>query len=195
MSLLGRLARLSIVLKDKVTEKVRTASAQQSSIVGPNTIVKPSGSVINISRNRDSLEVGANCVIAGQLLVFAHGGRIKIGDWVFVGEGAHVWSSCELHIGNRVLISHNVEIHDTESHPLDPVARFEQTRSVFTRGHPKEIEGIRAAPIRIGDDVWIGFGATIRKGVSIGDRAIIGARAIIDKDVPADGLVKAEATN
>ncbi|WP_281033814.1 hypothetical protein [Mesorhizobium sp. M5C.F.Ca.IN.020.29.1.1] len=43
----------------------------------------------------------------------------------------------------------------------------------------------------MGDDVWIGTGAMIMKGVTIGDRAIISARAIVRSDVPADGLVRA----
>ena len=43
--------------------------------------------------------------------------------------------------------------------------------------------------MRIGDDVWIGGGSLILKGVSIGDRAIIAARSVVTKDVPADTVV------
>lgn len=195
MGVASALASVLLAQQDRFGCLVRTLDARRAATIGAKTKVLRSGRVINISGVPDRLKIGSSCVIAGQVLVFAHAGRITMGDWVFVGEGSHLWSSSDLQIGNRVLISHNVEIHDTESHPLDPAARFAQTREIFTKGHPKQIEGIRTAPVRIGDDVWIGFGATIRKGVTIGNRAIIGARAIVDTDVPDDGLVKAVASN
>jgi acetyltransferase-like isoleucine patch superfamily enzyme len=178
----------------QIVSWLKTAQGRHEATFGRWSIVSSTGDVVNISRKRDRLIIGENCVISGQLQVFAHAGRIRIGDWVFVGQGSRLWSSAELVVGNRVLISHNVEIHDTESHPLDAEARAAQTRDIFKRGHPKTIEGIRSAPIRTGNDVWIGFGATVRKGVTIGDRAIIGARAIVDRDVPADSVVRVSAT-
>ena len=119
---------------------------------------------------------------------------IKIGDWVFIGGGTRIWSAAEIVIGDRVLISHNVDIHDTNSHPIDAVSRFAQTKSIFSSGHPRQDPGIKSTPIHIGSDVWIGFGATILRGVRIGDRAIIGARAVINTDVPADAIIRAEPT-
>ena len=82
-------------------------------------------------------------------------------------------------------------IHDTNSHPLDHRARLEQTKAIFGNGHPKSIADIRSAPFTIGNDVWIGAGAVILKGVHIGDRVIIGAGTLITDDVPADTLVPA----
>ena len=47
----------------------------------------------------------------------------------------------------------------------------------------------KSAPIMIGDHVWIGFGATILGGVTIGDGAIVAAGAVVTKDVPPKALV------
>ena len=44
-------------------------------------------------------------------------------------------------------------------------------------------------PVTIGNDVWIGHGAVILKGVRIGDRSVVGARAVVTRDVPADTVV------
>lgn len=194
MRLAGTLANFALKASDSIQGRLRTLQARNAAEIGPSTRFAASGQVVNIPGRRERIVVGGNCVICGQLLIFAHAGQIRIGDWVFIGKGSHVWSSSELSIGNRVLISHNVEIHDTESHPLDPQARAEQMRSIILTEHPQDIEGIKASPISIGDDVWIGFGATIKRGVTIGDRAIIGARAIVDRDVPAGGMVKAPAS-
>lgn len=173
---------------------LKTMQARREAVLGEGSAVLWSGEVANLAGSRDRVLVGNNCVISGQLLVFAHDGRIRIGDWVFVGQGSRIWSASDVVIGDRVLISHNVDIHDSESHPLDPQARAEQARAIMRTGHPRKINGIRAAPVRIGNDVWVGFGATIRKGVTIGDRAIIGARSVVDCDVPADAIVKTPGT-
>lgn len=191
MGVLGTVAGLVLKGSQALSAQLRTLQAHSTCTVGASTRFTATGEAVNIAGEKDRIVIGSECVIGGQVLVFAHAGRIKIGDLVFVGRGSHIWSSDNLVIGDRVLISHYVEIHDTESHPLDPEARAEQTRAIVRTGHPRQIEGIRASPVVIGNDVWIGFGATIRRGVTIGDRAIIGARAIVDRDVPADGMVKA----
>lgn len=71
-------------------------------------------------------------------------------------------------------------------HQLDPAGH--PTDAARRRAHePTPPDAI--APVSIGDDVWIGTGAIILKGVSVGDRAIVAARAVVTKDVPADAVV------
>jgi acetyltransferase-like isoleucine patch superfamily enzyme len=82
-----------------------------------------------------------------------------------------------------VLISHGVNIHDTNSHPIDAEARHAHFRHIIQYGHPRSDIDIKAAPIIIGDDVWIGFGAIILKGVTIGKGAIVAAGALVTRDV------------
>ncbi|MBN9079802.1 MAG: acyltransferase [Rhizobiales bacterium] len=193
MRLLGVIAGATLRGSQGLSARLKTLHAQHTCTIGQGTRFTATGEAVNIAGAKNRIVIGNECVIGGQILVFAHAGRIRIGDLVFVGCGSHIWSSADLVIGDRVLISHYVEIHDTESHPLASEARAEQTRAIIRSGHPSQIEGVRASPVVIGNDVWIGFGATIRRGVTIGDRAIIGARAIVDRDVPADGMVKAIA--
>ena len=172
---------------------IATCAARRSASLGPAARFTAAGRVINIGHRRDVVSIGAHTVISGRLQTDAHGGRITIGDWCFVGAGSQIWSADEIVIGNHVLISHGVNIHDNNSHPLDSKSRFAQTQAIFLTGHPADITSIRAAPVSIGDDAWIGFGATIMKGVTIGARAIIGANSIVLSDVPADGMVTAAA--
>ena len=69
-----------------------------------------------------------------------------------------------------------VRLSDYDGHPVDYLER-RANASIST-------ESIQ--PISIGDDVWIGTGTYIMKGVHIGDRAIIGAGSVVTKDVPSD---------
>jgi acetyltransferase-like isoleucine patch superfamily enzyme len=119
------------------------------------------------------------------LMTFAHGGRIEIGQWCFLGEGARIWSAVHISIGNRVLISHSVNIFDSLTHPLDARLRHEHFRTIMLHGHPRAID-LGERPVEIGDDVWIGANSCILRGVTIGAGAIVGAASVVTQDVPAD---------
>jgi acetyltransferase-like isoleucine patch superfamily enzyme len=82
---------------------------------------------------------------------------------------------CAVHvkIGDRVMCGANASIIDTDWHPID--WRDRQTSRPAYR-----------VPVVIGDDVWIGMGAMILKGVEIGPRSVIGAGSIVTKSIPAD---------
>ena len=172
---------------------VATRAAREVARIDLTARFGPDGKIDNIRGDRNAVRVGAHSHIDGQLLTFAHGGDVQIGDWCYVGKGSRIWSAERVMIGSRVLISHGVEIHDTNAHPLDHEARFRQTQAILTSGHPIQNPGVRSEQIEIGD-VWIGFGACIMKGVTIGARAIIGARAVVTKDVAADAIVRPSGT-
>jgi acetyltransferase-like isoleucine patch superfamily enzyme len=190
---LGKLASISLRLGERVLRLLKTMEARSNAKLGRAVVIHGSGRVINIKRDPECISVGDDTQIRGELLVFASGGRISIGKWCYVGPGSTLWSgdAAGIQIGDRVLISMGVHIHDTNSHSTDSIRRFTQTRTIFESGHTSDGTGIKTAPIKIGDDVWIGFGATILKGVEIGDRAIIGARALVNANVPVDGIVPA----
>ena len=175
----------------------RHGRSREGAIIGRRTTFGTGAEIFNIHGDRSRVSIGADGCLNGHLQVFAHEGRIEIGDWFYLGPGSTVWSSDPkgIKIGNRVLVSSNVAIHDTNSHPMDPKKRFSQTEAIWRTGHPRTDPGIRSAPVTIGDDVWIGMGAIIMKGVTIGDRSIISAGAIVRSDVPANSLVRADLTN
>jgi acetyltransferase-like isoleucine patch superfamily enzyme len=102
-----------------------------------------------------------------------------IGDRTFVGHLCDFRIGKSIRIGRGCLLASGVSISDYDGHPLDADLR----RS----GAPSPPASVR--PVVIGDDVWICTGATILKGVSIGDRAVIGAHAVVTRDVPPDCVV------
>jgi acetyltransferase-like isoleucine patch superfamily enzyme len=92
-------------------------------------------------------------------------------------------------VGNHVLIAHNVNIVDTNSHEIPHIERAERYIELITKGYPVEKASIQTAPITIEDYVWISFNATILKGVTIGKGAIVAAGAVVTKDVPPFTIV------
>lgn len=101
-----------------------------------------------------------------------YGSHIHLGERVYFNFNCVVLDVCEVRIGARTLIAPAVQIY-AATHPLDSELR--KTREL-------------GKPVVIGSDVWIGGGAIICPGVTIGDRAVIGAGSVVTKDIPAGVL-------
>lgn len=144
--------------------------------------------IANNRGDRSFITIGDNSWLKGELLIWKNSGEIHVGRDCFIGDYTKIWSSDSVSIGDRVLVSHGVNIHDNVSHPLDSKERHMDFLHVRKIGLQDEVN-INQAPITIGNDVWIGFNATILKGVTIGNGAIIGANTVITKDVPAFAVV------
>jgi len=140
--------------------------------------------VINNTGNVQDIKIGKNTIVKGELLNFAHGGEISIGDYCYIGDDARIWSAKGIKIGNRVLISHNVNIFDNLTHPLNASKRHAQFREIVTTGHPQDID-LGEKVVEIQDDVLIGCMSVVLRGVTIGRGAIIGAGSVVTKNVPA----------
>jgi acetyltransferase-like isoleucine patch superfamily enzyme len=138
---------------------------------------------------RESIHIGNRSVINGELILFKHGGNIRIGEDCYVGPGTRIWSAKQISIGNRVLISHNVNIHDNISHPLNAAERHQDFLHIFFKGGFQEKVDLKEETVVIGDDAWIGFNTIILKGVTIGSGAVIGAGTVVTDDVPANAIV------
>ena len=150
---------------------------------GKMSVLYRGASIANNSGRAEAIRVGAYTHIKGELLTFGHGGAISIGDYCYVGENSRIWSGKSIVIGDRVLISHNVNIFDNDTHPLDPRQRHEQFKDIIITGHPKTVN-LNDREVVIEDDVLIGAGAIILKGVRIGKGAVVGAGSVVIRDVP-----------
>ncbi|AQQ33643.1 DapH/DapD/GlmU-related protein [Burkholderia cenocepacia] len=101
------------------------------------------------------------------------GAGMKLGRNVFVNQNCTFYDLGGLEIGDDVMIGPNVSLI-TSGHPVEPSRRR---------------DGVVAKPIVIERNVWIGAGATIIGGVTIGENAVVAAAAVVTRDVPPNTLV------
>jgi acetyltransferase-like isoleucine patch superfamily enzyme len=99
--------------------------------------------------------------------------NLRIGRNVFVNQGCRLDDIGGIELGDDVMLGPGVRIISS-GHPLDPARRRRR---------------VTAAPIVVGRNVWIGAGATILQGVTIGDDAVVAASAVVTGDVPPAALV------
>ena len=156
--------------------------------IGARSRLSQAARIKNAAGDSDRILIGRDTFVRGELMTFGHGGKIVLGDWCYVGEGARIWSAASIVIGNRVLISHAVNIFDNLTHPLQASQRHQQTKEIFQRGHPREL-ALGEQPVIIHDDAWIGAGAFVLRGVTLGQGAIVAAGAVVTKDVPPAATV------
>lgn len=108
--------------------------------------------------------------------------NIEVGDDVFIGEGAH-FSATEsyINIGNKVMFGPNVTLVTGDHNSRVPGQYMKDTKL-------KEPEDDQ--PITIEDDVWLGCGVIVLKGVTIGAGSIIAAGSVVTKDVPMNSIAR-----
>lgn len=155
----------------------------------PTAVLHPTASIQILSKRERAIVIGAHTHIRGELLTYWNEGQIEIGSNCYLGEGSRIWSQASVRIGNDVLISHLVDIHDSDGHPIEAEDRVLDGRSILQGQGYLLPTKTQSAPVVIEDKVWIGFKATILKGVRLGEGAIVAAGAVVTKDVPPYTLV------
>jgi len=154
------------------------------------TLDAPRSAIINPLRLRGSrqscLKVGEQSLVNAHVAFERPAGRMTVGTRSWVGSS--VFSVADhLTIGDDVHVSWDVTIVDHDSHAL----AFKNRRNdavEFMAGR-KDWTHVPIAPVTICDKSWIGVGATILKGVTIGEGAVVGAKAVVTKDVEPWTLV------
>jgi acetyltransferase-like isoleucine patch superfamily enzyme len=122
--------------------------------------------------NGTDLEIGDRFQIwsAHRQTTLGGPGRIRIGHGVFINAGVVVYSDVAITIGDDVALANEVYVMDTSSHGM-------------------EGREPHAAPVVIGAGTWVGARAIVLPGVTIGTRVVVGAGAVVTKDVPDEVLV------
>jgi len=100
----------------------------------------------------------------------AAGGQIDIGDYVLICPGVRIDSATHINVGSNTMLAAGVYLTDADWHDI-----YNRTRPIG-----------RSAPIVLEDNVWVGDGSIICKGVHVGANTIIGAGSVVTKSLPAN---------
>jgi maltose O-acetyltransferase len=114
-------------------------------------------------------EVGEGAVVRPPLWI-DYGSNIAIGAGTFVNYDCVMLDVAPIRIGAACQLATRVQLL-TATHPIDP--------------EPRRAGWESAAPIAIGDNVWLGGGAVVCPGVTIGENTVVGAGAVVTRDLPA----------
>ena len=137
-------------------------------------------------RQGGRIRIGKESIVNCRIDFDSPNGEVVIGERCYVGA-SHLVCYQRIALGDDVIISWGVTIVDHDSHAVQWEQRSHDVRD-WMQGK-KDWTAVRVDPVRIGDRVWIGFGASILRGVSIGQGAVVGARAVVTKDVPPNCVV------
>lgn len=141
------------------------------------------------SRLAVGLRVGADAILCGARLEVGEHGCVEIGAGCYVAEAALMCQE-RITLGERVFVAALASIADSDFHPLDPALRAQDALALAPGGPGMAARPpIEARPVVIEDDVWIGLGATILKGVRVGRGAVVEAGSVVTRDVPAGARV------
>jgi acetyltransferase-like isoleucine patch superfamily enzyme len=116
------------------------------------------------------------CWVGNGTKLRAHGGEIRIGSKSVLGEEITFSTYEHISIGRECIIADRVMFIDFD-HKIKDVEQAIRKQGVYSK------------PVRVGNNVWIGYGASILRGVTIGDGAVIGTHAVVTKDVPPNAIV------
>lgn len=164
--------RMSIFIARKVKIKIKTKNMDIKGriFIGKTWHGFSNYTTVFVAKKNSNLKVEGNLMInAGCNITIEEGAKLLIGSG-YINSNTHINCFNNISIGNKVLISENVTIRDSDNH------------TILYEGYEM------SKPITIGDHVWIGLNVTILKGVTIGNDSIIAAGSVVTKDIPAHCL-------
>jgi len=133
---------------------------------------------------RVTLEIGRN-------------GRIELGRWSWLGHGTKI--RCHegvVSIGAKTVLGQDCTISAYQHVSIgrecviaDRVMLIDFDHGMVEVERPIRLQGIYKRDVHVGHNVWIGYGACILRGVTVGDNAVIGTNSVVTKDVPANAVV------
>jgi acetyltransferase-like isoleucine patch superfamily enzyme len=149
-------------------------------------------------RHGKRLQTDGICFICpGVQLEIGRHATLRIGRWAWLGHGTKIRvHEGEVSIGAKTVMGQECTISafqhvsiGRECIVADRVMLIDFDHGVVEVERPIRLQGIYKRDVRVGHNVWLGYGACILRGVTVGDNAIVGTSAVVTKEVPANAVV------
>jgi len=148
-------------------------------------------------RFRGRLQTDGLCFIApGVELEIGRGAVVKLGRWSWIGHGSKIRAhEGRVEIGAKSVLGQECTISSFQRVSIgrecivaDRVMLIDFDHGVVEEDRPIRLQGIYKRDVKVGHNCWIGYGACILRGVTVGDNAIIGTSTVVTKDLPANSV-------
>jgi acetyltransferase-like isoleucine patch superfamily enzyme len=123
-----------------------------------------------------TLRIGRWAWIGHGCKIRVHEGTVEIGAKTVIGQECTISAFQHVSIGRECILADRVMLIDFD-HGVAEVER------------PIRLQGIYKRDVRVGHNVWIGYGACVLRGVTVGDNSVVGTSAVLTHDVPANAVV------
>ncbi len=149
-------------------------------------------------RHRGRLHTDGLCFICpGVQLEIGRHAALHIGRWAWIGHGTKLRvHEGEVRIGAKTVMGQECTISafqhvsiGRECIVADRVMLIDFDHGMVEVERPIRLQGIYKRDVRVGHNVWIGYGACILRGVTVGDNSVIGTSAVVTREVPANAVV------
>ncbi|MEX1219966.1 MAG: acyltransferase [Solirubrobacterales bacterium] len=135
------------------------------------------GRSLQLQTGKDaSISFGRFVWIGDDTKIRCHEGRVEIGSKTVMGQECTISAYRHVKIGEQCVIADRTMFIDFDHGAVETERPIRQ-------------QGIYMESVNIGSNVWIGYGACVLRGVSVGDNSIIGTNSVVTKDVPANAVV------
>jgi acetyltransferase-like isoleucine patch superfamily enzyme len=122
---------------------------------------------------------------------------VRLGRWSWIGHGSKIRAhEGEVHIGAKTVLGQECTISCFQHISLgrecivaDRVMLIDFDHGVVEVERPVREQGIYKRDVRLGHNVWVGYGACFLRGITVGDNAVVGTYAVVNRDVPANAVV------
>jgi acetyltransferase-like isoleucine patch superfamily enzyme len=134
------------------------------------------GPGVELEIGRDAVvRLGRWCWIGHGTKIRAHEGEVEIGAKTVLGQECTISSFQHVAIGRECIVADRVMLIDFD-------------HGVTEEERPIRVQGIYKRDLNVGNNCWIGYGACILRGVTVGDNAIIGTSTVVTRDLPANAV-------
>lgn len=149
-------------------------------------------------RYRKRLQTDGMCFVCpGVHLEIGRHATLRLGRWSWIGHGSKIRvHEGEVSIGAKTVMGQECTISAYQHVSIgreciiaDRVMLIDFDHGVVEVERPIRLQGIYKRDVRVGHNVWIGYGACVLRGVSVGENSVIGTNSVVTKDVPANAVV------
>jgi acetyltransferase-like isoleucine patch superfamily enzyme len=149
-------------------------------------------------RYRGRLQTDGLCFVCPRVkLEIGRDAVLRVGRWAWIGHGTKIRvHEGEVAIGAKTVIGQECTISAFQHVSIgrecilaDRVMLIDFDHGVVEVERPIRLQGIYKRDVRVGHNVWVGYGACVLRGVSVGDNSIIGTSAVLTRSAPANAVL------